>query len=87
MESKNEFVEIYSGELWQSAVIKDLLEDNGIQAFIENELMGNIAPWQISAGGVASVNIKVLTSDFVLAKALISEFNNSNISLEDEDDE
>jgi hypothetical protein len=85
MESKNELVEIFSGELWQSVVIKDLLEDNGIHAFIENELMGNIAPWQISSGGVASVNIKVLKSDYVLAKELIDEFNNgSNSSKEEE---
>jgi hypothetical protein len=86
MEIRNELVEIYSGELWQSSVIKDLLEDNGIHAFIENEVMGNIAPWQISSGGVASVKIKILSSDYALAIELVDEFNNSSYSSEEEDE-
>lgn len=84
MINENKFVEIYAGELWQSTMIKDLLEDNGIPAFIENELMGTIIPYQISSGGVAPVCVKVESSDFERAKELIDEFNNANFSLEDE---
>ena len=39
-------------------MIKDLLKDNRIEAFIENELMGNIAPWNVSSGGVAPLKMK-----------------------------
>lgn len=84
MENKNEFIEIFAGELWQSAVIKDLLEDNGIPAFIENTLMGIIIPSQISPGGVAPIKIKIKQSDFVHAKELIDEFNSASFSLEEE---
>lgn len=84
MENKNEFVEIYAGELWQSSIIKDLLEDNGIPAFIENELMGTIIPSQITSGGVAPVNVKINDSDFVRAKELINEFNNASFSMDEE---
>jgi len=84
MENKNEFVEIYSGTLWQSAAIKDLLEDNGIPAFIENQLMGIIDPSLITSGGVAPVMIKIKQTDFTSAKKLIDEFNNASFSLEEE---
>lgn len=84
MENKNEFIEIYAGELWQSAAIKDLLEDNGIPAFIENELMGIIIPSQITPGGVAPVKIKIKHSDYAYAKELIDEFNNASYSMDEE---
>lgn len=84
MENKNKFVEIYAGKLWQSAMIMDLLEDNGIQTFIENELMGTIIPSQITSGGVAPVNVKIKDSDFVRAKELIDEFNSADFSMDEE---
>ena len=72
---KNNFVEVFSGELWQATFIKNILEDNGIEVFIENEFMGTIAPWIITAGG--SNTAKVITSnmDYDLAIKLIEEFN------------
>jgi len=57
-------------------MIKDLLKDNGIETFIENELMGNIAPWNVSSGGVAPVKIKILNADYALSKELIVAFTN-----------
>ena len=84
MENKNEFIEVYSGTLWQSTAIKDLLEDNGIPAFIENQLMGIIDPSLITSGGVAPVMLKVKYSDFERGKELIDEFNNASFSLEEE---
>jgi len=59
-------------------MIKDLLKDNGIEAFIENELMGNIAPWNVSSGGdAAPVKIKISKSDYVLSKELTTTFTKS----------
>lgn len=84
MENKNEFVQIYAGELWQSSMIRDLLEDNGIHAFVENELMGTIIPSQITSGGIAPIKVKIYDSDFERAKELIDEFNNASFTLEEE---
>lgn len=55
-------------------MIKDLLKDNRIEAFIENELMGNIAPWNVSSGGVAPVKTKILNSDYALKNKSIESF-------------
>lgn len=84
MENKFEFVEIFAGELWQAEMIKEMLEDNGIQAYMENELMGNIAPWIVTPGGAASVKINVSTSDYDRSKELIDELNNNNASLDED---
>ncbi|MBW8323706.1 MAG: DUF2007 domain-containing protein [Prolixibacteraceae bacterium] len=84
MENKLEFVEIFAGELWQAEMIKEILEDNGTLAFLENELMGSIIPSQICSGGVAPVKVKVKDSDFVRAKGLIDEFNNASFSMDEE---
>ena len=87
MENKLEFVEIFAGELWQAEMIKEMLEDNGIQAYLGNELMGNIAPWIVTPGGAASVKINISTSDYVRSKELIDELNsNNNSPLEDDED-
>lgn len=84
MENKDDFVEVYAGELWQSSMIRDLLEDNGIPAYIENELMGTIIPSQITSGGAAPVNVKVKDFDYVHAQELIDEFNNADFSMDEE---
>ncbi|MDO8928845.1 MAG: DUF2007 domain-containing protein [Bacteroidota bacterium] len=87
MENKLEFVEIFAGELWQAEMIKEMLEDNGIQAYLDNELMGNIAPWIVTPGGTASVKINISTSDYVRSKELIDELNSGNNSPLDDDED
>lgn len=77
-------VEVYAGELWQATMIQNILEDNEIQAFLENELMSAIAPWRVAAGGFESAKVVVSSLDLEQAKKLIEEFNNSE-SLEEEE--
>jgi len=85
MENPNEIklVEVFAGELWQSTMIQNILEDNQIQAFLENELMGTIAPWRVVAGGFNPVKVIVSSLNYEQATKLIEEFNNSK-PLEDE---
>ena len=78
MNNKDEIVEIFAGEFYQASMIKDLLEDNGIEVFIENELMGNIAPWYVASGGIAPMKLKILNSDYALSKELIEAFTKGN---------
>lgn len=41
MVNQNEIklVEVFSGQLWQATMIQNILEDNQINVFLENELM------------------------------------------------
>lgn len=70
-------VEVYAGELWKATMIKNVLEDNNIQAFLENSLMGVIEPWVVSPGGFEPVKVVVSNIDYDKAKLLVEEFNKS----------
>jgi Putative prokaryotic signal transducing protein len=76
MNKKNDIVEVFSGDLYQATMVKDLLESNGIEVFIENKLMSVIEPWIVSPGGIAPVNVKIFGSDYTQAKELIAAFTN-----------
>jgi hypothetical protein len=74
MNNKNEIVEVFSGDLYQSTMVKDLLETNGDEVFTENKLMSIIEPWIVSPGGIAPVNVKIFGSDYTQAQELIAAF-------------
>ena len=74
MNNKNEIVEVFSGDLYQATMVKDVLESNGIESFIENKLMSVIEPWVVSPGGIAPVNVKILGSQYAVAKELVEAF-------------
>lgn len=42
MTTKDELqlMEVFSGELWKATMIKNVLDDSNIQAFLQNRLMG-----------------------------------------------
>ena len=79
MEKQNDIklVQVFAGEHWQATMIQNILESNDIQAFLENELMGTIAPWRISAGGFEPVKVNVSSLDYELSLKLIEEYNNA----------
>lgn len=70
-------VEVFAGELWQATMIKNVLEDNNIQVFIQNSLMGVIEPWVVSPGGFEPVKVIVTSPDYEKAMQLVEEYNHS----------
>ena len=76
MNNQGEIVEVFSGDLYQATMVKDLLESNGIEVFIENKLMSVIEPWIVSPGGIVLVNVKIFGSDYTKAQELIAAFTN-----------
>jgi len=70
MKTENEInpVEVFSGTQWETTMIKSLLENEGIEVFLKNEIMGTLNPWHTSPGGVNP--IKVVVSGQNLDKAL-----------------
>lgn len=79
MVNQNEIklVEVFSGQLWQATMIQNILEDNQINVFLENELMGTVAPWRVSAGGFNPVKVIVSSADYDQAIKIIEDFNKS----------
>lgn len=73
----SDFVVVFSGNYVDSEIIKEILDDNGIVNNLKNELMGTIAPWQVSPGGVNPVEIEVFVKDKEKALELINAFHKS----------
>lgn len=86
MTTKDELqlVEVFSGELWKATMIKNVLDDNNIQAFLQNRLMGVIEPWVVSPGGFEPVKVVVSNADYDKALALVEEYNQSKPLIENQ---
>ncbi len=54
---------IFSGSPFDASIVKEILVDHGINAFTRNELMGTIAPWHVSAGGIDPVEVEILKKE------------------------
>ena len=79
-EKDTDLIVIFRGNPVDSEIIKDMLIDQGIIANLRNQLMGTIAPWQVSAGGLDPVEVEIFARDKEKALDLIEEFNQSNPS-------
>ncbi|MDX5586465.1 MAG: DUF2007 domain-containing protein [Aureibaculum sp.] len=74
----SKLIVIFEGNSIDSEVIKEILIENGINANLKNQLMGTIAPWQVSAGGFEPVKVEILSKDKDQALELIEEFKKGN---------
>ncbi|MCK4325913.1 DUF2007 domain-containing protein [bacterium] len=45
MSEENNLIVVYAGTLVNASFVKSLLENDGIPAFLKDEIMGEIAPW------------------------------------------
>ena len=65
---------VFEGEHWKSTMIKNMLEENNIPAFLQDEYIGSIAPFQTTLAGVNPVKVVVSSEFYEAAKALIQDF-------------
>ncbi|MHA7112139.1 DUF2007 domain-containing protein [Sunxiuqinia elliptica] len=66
---------IYSGNPINAEAVSMLLNEHGIINFLNNRLLGNIAPWQVSSGGFAPVEVIINETDKEEARKLLEEFH------------
>jgi len=55
-------------------MVKGLLEDSGIKAFLKDGYLGAMAPWYASAGGSGAVKVIVNSHDYEAARLIIEEY-------------
>lgn len=67
-------VEVFDGNDWEASVVKSLLDNAEIEAFIKDEKMGVLAPWNVAGGGAGSVKIFVSNVDCEKAKEVIEQY-------------
>lgn len=69
-------IELYDGNLFDCQMIKNLLEEEGIESFINNEIIGNRGGNIFRPGG----GIKIVVSDesFDRARVVVDRYEKSH---------
>ncbi len=76
MDTNNDIkpVEIFSGTQWEATMIKSLLENEQIESFIKNEIMGTLNPFYTSSSGSLQVQLMVSSNDFDKSLNVVKEY-------------
>jgi len=70
-------VEVFAGTAVQATLVKSLLENAEIVAYLKDEFTGVLYPWHSSPGGVGAVKVLVSSVDQVKAKIVVDEYENN----------
>lgn len=78
MSHSNDLVVVFAGDTFQASHAKNVLENNGIHAFLKDEFTGSIAPWHSAPGGAGAVKVIVSERDREKAMGIIQQFLDNN---------
>ena len=67
-------VEVYAGTAVQATMIKSLLENAEIAAYLKDEFTGVIAPWHSTPGGAGAVKVFVSSEDSERAQVVVEDY-------------
>ena len=70
-------VEVFAGTAVQATLVKSLLENAEIDAYLKDEFTGVLYPWHSSPGGVGAVKVLVSNVDQVKARIVVDEYENN----------
>ena len=73
-ESHHNPVEVFAGSVWETALLKTLLEDAEIEVFLKDEIRGIQEPFVVTAGGADPIKVMVSSHDAVRAMQVVREF-------------
>lgn len=64
---------VFTGLPWEAQMLVNILENAGIKAFINNEVIGTMFPFYTTPG-MGAVKVVVSETDAEKAKALVADF-------------
>ncbi|MGA2406470.1 MAG: DUF2007-related protein [Bacteroidales bacterium] len=74
--NKDIIIEVFSGTLWESEMVKSLLQDAEIESFLQNSNLNTYIYEPIQASGV---KVMILSSDYEKAREIVDNyFRNMN---------
>ncbi len=79
MKTNNEIepVEVFAGTAVQAGLVKSLLENAEIEAYLKDEFTGVLYPWHTTPGGVGAVKVFVSNIDQERARIVIDEYESN----------
>ena len=75
---------VFNGPYFEAMNFRNLLENEGIAVFVQNEYMSSVEPWVVTSGGLNPVKLQVDESDFEQAESIIKNYLDGNTILESE---
>jgi len=76
-ENNIEPVEVFAGTAVQASMVKSLLENAEIEAYLKDEFTGVLYPWHTTPGGVGAVKVFVSSIDQKKARIVVDEYENN----------
>ena len=70
----SELVVVFVGAGWRAGMVLGLLQDAGIEAYLNDESMGTLAPWNTGAPISGAVKVVVPHSELVNARLIVDDF-------------
>ncbi|HRY33584.1 MAG TPA: DUF2007 domain-containing protein [Bacteroidales bacterium] len=70
-------VEVFCGTPWQAGMVKSMLESAGIDAYLQDMIMGTMNPWWTAPGGAGAVRLFVASTDAAEAKSIVEDYENN----------
>lgn len=77
-------ITVFNGTNFEAMNVRNLLENDGITVFVQNEYMSSVEPWVVTSGGLNPVKLQVDESDFEQTKKIIEDYLSGNNTLESE---
>lgn len=75
-DKENNPVEVFAGTAVQAALVKSLIENAEIRAYLKDEFTGVLYPWHTTPGGVGAVKVFVSGLDHEKARLVVDEYLN-----------
>ena len=70
-------VEVFAGTAVQATLVKSLLENAEIDAYLKDEFTGTLYPWHTTPGGVGAVKVFVSSVDHEKARIVVDEYESN----------
>ncbi len=70
----NTLIEIYSGSPWQVGMVRSLLEDAGINTYMQDVIMGTMNTWWTAPGGAGAIKLMISENDFEQARRIVEKY-------------
>lgn len=67
-------VKVFAGKAMQANMVKSLLENAEIEAYMNDEFVGTLNPWYVAPGGAGAVKVYVSSLDYSKAKIVVDEY-------------
>lgn len=64
----------FAGTSIEAAIVKSLLENAEIQAFLKDDIYGTLEPWVVAGGGAGAVKVIISSADVEKAKQVVDEY-------------